>query len=716
MEVEPAMEKPRTDTIGLPEPNQLDQIEEIFELLRPVLDADFIALLAIESDSSLTPRTLSGCSMSLSPLSAAHSLARALPHECGGLVALPEQDMPDVRPHSSAAIKSGFVGTVCIEGRPAFAVLLGRPTARPLDESQARTLKALLRHVQLLVENAYLQGELMRLRREATSLRNVSAELAQIQNLDLVLELVVQKVCELLDAEISYIALADSDERVVRVVSTHGACSNELMGLSHSYGEGVGGQVAQSWKPLLVNNWFEDITPRPSDAARILSAEGIISAICVPMLTRRGLVGVLYAASRREAAFTEDQLETLQRLAMDAATGIETARLFEEQHRAVADLNETIAINERFISLVLRDGGLQAIANALAAVVGYPAMIEDRHGDVLAYAKAQFANGGDPLPAAVVSSHEILIRPGSYHDLQRLERARKVVSISARPDQPTDFCPRLIAPVVAGKDTLGYVTVLGLELPVEPRQQAALLQAAVVTALEFKGREAARTELLQRTLTAQENERIRIARDLHDDTGQLIAALKLSLETAGPALSVGREEAAKHIGDAVLIADGLLDGVHRATADLRPPVLDELGLIPAVEWYAETRVEPMGVRVSCEQRGTAVRLAPVVETALFRIVQEALTNVCRHSGASRATVRFDQEGSAAVLAVEDDGTGFDPECIDRDDPVRPAFGLRGMRERAEILGGSLKIESGSSSGTLVTVTIPMDTALKGPGV
>jgi len=85
-----------------------------------------------------------------------------------------------------------------------------------------------------------LRSELVRLRREAAALRNVSAELAQIQNLNLVLEFIVEKVCQLLDAEISYIALADPEERVVRVVSTHGACSNELMGLSHRYGEGVG--------------------------------------------------------------------------------------------------------------------------------------------------------------------------------------------------------------------------------------------------------------------------------------------------------------------------------------------------------------------------------------------------------------------------------------------------------------------------------------------
>jgi GAF domain-containing protein len=375
-----------------------------------------------------------------------------------------EQDLRDIRPHSGAIIKGGLAGTVSIGGRRAFALLVGRASAEPGDDSWMRLFQGLLKHVQLLVENAYLQGELGRLRREATELRQVSVELAHIQGLNMVLEFIVQKVCELLDAEISYIALADSGECVVRVVATHGACSNELMGLSHRYGEGVGGRVALSRKPLLVNNWFEDITPRPIDAARILAVEGIVSAICVPMLTRSGLVGVLYAASRREAAFSKDQLESLERLAMDAAAAIETARLFEEQHRAVADLNESIAINERFLSLVLRDGGLQAIANALAAVVGYPAMIEDRLGCIMAHAQPQSIDAELAMDAAV-SSRDILTRPGSYHDLQRIAQSRKVVDIAPRPDLPEGSCPRLIAPVVAGRDALGYVTLLGLTAP-----------------------------------------------------------------------------------------------------------------------------------------------------------------------------------------------------------------------------------------------------------
>lgn len=685
--------------------DERDQFQEVFELSRHNLGAEFIALLAIESDGSLTPRILSGCATESSPITPKHPLAVHLPRWGDDLVVLRKQDLRDIRPHSGAIIEGGLMGTICIDEHPAFALLIGRATAEPLDDMRMRGLQGLLKHTQLLVENAYLRSELVRLRREAAALRNVSAELAQIQNLNLVLEFIVEKVCQLLDAEISYIALADPQERVVRVVSTHGACSNELMGLSHRYGEGVGGRVAQSWKPLLVNNWFEDITPRPSAAAKILVAEGIVSAMCVPMLTRSGLVGVLYAASRREAAFTEDQLETLQRLAMDAAAAIETARLFDEQRRAVADLNESISINERFISLVLQDGGLQAIANALAAVVGYPAMIEDRLGRIVAYAQPG-SSEAEPAPGVIVSSRDILTRPGSYHDLQRIERSRRVIGVSARSDLPDGACPRLITPVVAGRDSLGYVTLMGLEAPAEPRQQAALLQAAVVTALEFKGREAARTDILQRTLAAQENERIRIARDLHDDTSQLIAALKVSLETAQLALSVRPEEAAEHIGEAAHIADGLLDGVHRATADLRPPVLDELGLIPAVEWYAETRVEPMGIAVFCNQQPPAIRFAPAVETALFRIAQEALTNVCRHSGASQVTVSFEQDSGVTVLTVDDNGRGFDPAAIEWNDPLSPAFGLRGMRERAEILGGTLLISSSPDSGTTIQVTIP----------
>jgi signal transduction histidine kinase len=235
----------------------------------------------------------------------------------------------------------------------------------------------------------------------------------------------------------------------------------------------------------------------------------------------------------------------------------------------------------------------------------------------------------------------------------------------------------------------------------------AIEQAAVVAALALKRQEAAKAELLRRTLQAQENERMRIARELHDESGQAIAALHVALDTADIALSVAPERARERLAMARSIADGLLDGVHRATADLRPAILDDLGLEAALAWYGEMRLGPLGVVMELENEDSMVRLGPDVEMMVFRVAQEALTNIVRHSGADKVCVSLHPRQGVLVLEIADNGCGFDVDNLDWEDPARPAYGLRGMRERTEMLGGTLAITSARGKGTAVRVEIPI---------
>lgn len=568
-----------------------------------------------------------------------------------------------------------------------------------------RAFSTLVYHFNRCLQNERLADENRFYRREIAALSAISADISQLQDLDLVLKTIVDRTAELLDAEISYIALAYPDEQVVRVCVTHGAHSEALQRLQHHFGEGVGGCVAATGTPLLVNDWFEDVVPAPADASEILRLEGIVSAICVPMSTRRGLVGVLYAASRRKAAFTHAQLGVLQSIGMQAAIAIENARLFDEQRAAAAKLQENILVHERFLGLVLRNEGLQSIVDTLAGLVRCPVIVEDDHGRLLCashdgYRDARASRA--PVSTADVLGHS---HWQIYRDM--LEDSRAITCVPASREAGS-YHSRVVAPVVAGGDLLGYVCAIEEEQHLDARHYAALEQAAIVVALEFKKQQAARAQLVQYTLAAQENERIRIARELHDETSQAITALMMGLDTAKLALTMAPERAISHIDSARAICGGLLEGVRRVSTDLRPSLLDDLGLIPALAWYGETRLEPLGVELLMRGNALSKRLPAEVETALFRVVQEAFTNVVRYGEATTVILSLDVVDGLLCLEVADNGRGFDASCIDAVDAAHPPLGLWGMRERASILGGDFVLRSAPGKGTTIQIQVPLD--------
>ncbi len=214
-------------------------------------------------------------------------------------------------------------------------------------------------------------------------------------------------------------------------------------------------------------------------------------------------------------------------------------------------------------------------------------------------------------------------------------------------------------------------------------------------------RESARGELLRKVITAQEDERKRIARELHDETSQSLAVLAMGLETAAEALRSGRTP---RLDEVKAVAVRTLEDVHRLILDLRPSVLDDLGLVSAIRWYADRHLETQGISVRCEC-GDVPRLPPEMEAALFRICQEAMNNVARHAQASAVLAQVGVEGGELRLEIEDDGKGFDPAAVDRRE--RRPWGIMGIRERAEIFGGRARIDSAPGKGTRVEVRLPL---------
>lgn len=206
-------------------------------------------------------------------------------------------------------------------------------------------------------------------------------------------------------------------------------------------------------------------------------------------------------------------------------------------------------------------------------------------------------------------------------------------------------------------------------------------------------------------LSAHEGERKRIARELHDDTAQALTSILVRLRLLER--SARDQDVLKNVRELRELTVDALESVRRMAMDLRPAALDDLGLVPALQTYAEkySRNWPVSVNVSVNYLGR--RLPADVELVLYRVVQEALANISKHASASSATVSLSRRRNEVTLSIEDDGVGFDATDGPRADGS--GLGLFGMRERLALVGGELQVKSEKGQGTMITARVPLAT-------
>jgi len=266
-------------------------------------------------------------------------------------------------------------------------------------------------------------------------------------------------------------------------------------------------------------------------------------------------------------------------------------------------------------------------------------------------------------------------------------------------------------PLCAGSDVVGVLSLFWREVDgCQSGEMGPLTQVANAVAIAVEksrlfeevsaGRERL-AALSQQLIEVQEVERRHLARELHDEVGQVLTALKLSLDAIDrippPAGQARLREARQHLDD-------LLARVRDLSLDLRPAMLDDLGLLPALLWLVDRYSHQSTIQMHIEHDGLDRRFAPEIETGAYRIAQEALTNVARHAGVTQATVRLWVEDRTLTIQIIDTGKGFDSALAAAD---RAAGGVLGMRERARLLGGNLTVESTPGAGTRVTAQLPV---------
>jgi signal transduction histidine kinase len=273
----------------------------------------------------------------------------------------------------------------------------------------------------------------------------------------------------------------------------------------------------------------------------------------------------------------------------------------------------------------------------------------------------------------------------------------------------------IVAPLTVGGEVCGLLAVTGGELAEAdvPAITGFANQAAI--ALEnarlldrITKHEQELQKLSTRLIEAQEEERGRISRELHDEIGQVLTAMSINVAEIEKRLPQELEPAIKErLAETVALSEQMSKQISALALDLRPSLLDDLGLMPALRWYLSRYTERSGIQVRMEAVDLEKRLHPEVETALYRVVQEALTNVARHARATNVRLRLEHKAASVVATIEDNGQGFDTEKVARRRAPERGAGLLGMRERVTLLGGSFRVESVPQGGTRLSAAIPL---------
>jgi signal transduction histidine kinase len=426
----------------------------------------------------------------------------------------------------------------------------------------------------------------------------------------------------------------------------------------------------------------------------------------VPIHLRGVAYGNLYLTEKTGGEdFTDEDQELVELLASQAAVAIENARLYEAAtawSRQLESLNEvgnalaTETDLDRLLDLVARR--LRELLNARLVTVLLPVGAVDlRFAAVAGEGGEQIL--GQTIARTTSKSGRVLERGQSERvdsvldDPDVAHEATRLIGALSGLWVPLLVRGRAIG-VLAAHDKLGPdVRFADTDL-----RLAETFAARAALAVDLSERIA--SDSLRRVVEAQESERRRLARELHDETGQALTSILLRLKALEETPNDADYRAATAELRALVVST--LEDVRRLAVELRPSALDDFGLVAALERLVASFSEQTGITVDFQAALPDERLPAEVETALYRIVQEALTNVVKHAQARRVSILLARKNGAVKAVVEDDGRGFDPS-EERDD----GFGLIGMRERLALLGGRLEIESRSEAGTAIAAEVPL---------
>jgi signal transduction histidine kinase len=528
----------------------------------------------------------------------------------------------------------------------------------------------------------------------------ISSELS----LDAVLERITAAAARVTGAEYAALGVIDRAGTALERFVTHGIDAETQAAIGEPpRGHGILGVLIRDARPLRLHDLGEDSESVgfPPDHPPMRTFLG------VPIMLRGIPYGNLYLTEKTGGGdFTPEDEELVTLLAAQAAVAVENARLYEsstEWSRQLESLNEIggALVSElelpRLLDLVARR--LRDLIGARLVTIALPA------GEELRLEAADAIEGTEPLIGTTLPRHAS--KAGSVLDRGRSERVDSVLD-DPEVDQSSVrlFGARtgLYVPLRLRDVPIGVLVAhdkLGPDQRFDDSDLRLAEQFADRAAIAVDLSRRVARDALRRIVRGQELERRRLARELHDETGQALTSILLGLRAVENAGNSGDlRHAAADLRELVVAT---LQDVRRLAVQLRPKALDDFGLVPALERLVQTFAESTEIRVALEAQLGVERLPAEVETTLYRIVQEALTNIVKHAEAANVSILLIRKKGAATVVIEDDGQGFDPQST-----REGGLGLAGMRERAELHEGRFRVESApGGKGTTLVVEVPL---------
>jgi len=522
-------------------------------------------------------------------------------------------------------------------------------------------------------------------------------------SLDAVLQKVLEAAADITGARYAALGVIDAAGTALERFLTHGVDAETHRQIGDlPRGRGILGVLIHDAIPLRL----QDLTEDPRSVGFPPGHPEMKTFLGVPILLRGVAYGNLYLTEKPGGEeFTEDDEELVTLLATQAAVAIENARLYEASthwSRQLESLNEVASalVTETSLAPLLRLIGarLRELLDARVVTISLPT---PDGGMVVAAADGVGAE--QTLRAPEIGPHS---KTRAVLDRRRSERVSSVLEdpeIDQEAARRFNLTTGLWVPLVVRDRALGVIAChdkVGSDPRFDDADQRLAEAFAVRAAAAVELSERVQRDALRRVVEAQELERHRLARELHDETGQALTSILLGLKGVEDAASDGqRETAATELRELVV---STLRDVRRLAVELRPKALDDFGLRAAVERLAQMFTEQMGIETDVEASLGDTRLPEEIEIALYRIVQEALTNVVKHSRASRVSITLMRKERSVAAVIEDDGVGF-ATSEDRGGGI----GLLGMSERVGLLDGRIEVESAKGRGTTIVAEVPL---------
>jgi signal transduction histidine kinase len=521
-------------------------------------------------------------------------------------------------------------------------------------------------------------------------------------SLDALLQRIVDTAAELTDARYVALGVLARDGSGLERFLTAGVDDETRAAIGAlPRGRGILGVLIDDAKPLRL----DDLTRDPRSVGFPPHHPPMTTFLGVPILLRGVAYGNLYLAEKREGPFTEEDEELTQLLAAQAAVAIENARLYESSTRWLRQLESLNEVGNALTSEIELEPLLGIVARNLRELV-HARLVLIALGEPRGALRVAAAEGERAEEAADVELGLHESKAGRVLERGRSERVDSVVDdpeIDQRVTRRLGVSSALFVPLLVRGRAIGVVVAHDRQDP-DPRftdedlRLAELLASRAALAVDLAERVS--RDALRRVVEAQEQERARLARELHDETGQALTSILLGLRSLEDA--VGTDEGRASAAALRELVVSTLQDVRRLAVELRPAALDDFGLVPALERLVDAFRENAGIDVALEARLGEERLGSELETTLYRFVQEALTNVLKHAEATRVSISLVRADASVSAVVEDDGRGFGV------DDARPdALGLAGMSERAALVGGRVSVESAPGRGTTLAIEVPV---------